>query len=102
MPKQRILATLIVLLMVPAVAQADRVINLVPDPVDLYNLEHQRVYIWGFDVPLAPGESIEAAELFFDDIRNYNDSPNDLYVHQLDWAQLGVDQSIWDDQSGGD
>jgi len=102
MSKQRIFATLVVLLMVPAVAQAERVVNLVPERPDLYDLDHYRVYIWGFDVPLAPGESIAAAELFFDNIRNYNDTPNDLYVHLLDWAELGVDKSIWDNQSGGD
>lgn len=102
MPKQRILATLIVLLMVPAVVQADRVVNLVPERADLYDLDHSRVYVWGFDVPLAPGESIGSAELEFDRIRNYNDAPNDLYVHLLDWAALGVDKSITDNQSGGD
>ena len=102
MPKQRILAILVVLLMVPAVAQADRVVNLVPNRADLYDLDHERVYLWGFDVSLEPGESVGSAELFFDDIRNYNSAPNDLYVHLLDWAEYGVDKSIRDNQGGGD
>ena len=102
MSKKNVLATLIVLVMVPAVAQAERVVNLVPDRSDLYDLDHTRVYIWGFDVALDPGETVSAAELFFDNIRNNDNSPNDLYVHLLDWAPLGVDKNIRDNQGGGD
>lgn len=57
---------------------------------DLWDLDHYKYYTWGIDWNLPQGETITAATLFFDDIRNYNSGPNDLYVQLLDSASNGV------------
>lgn len=61
-----------------------------PDPVDLCDLSHGMYYEWGIDLSIPPGETIVAASLFFDDIRNWKQNdPNDLYVHLLDDLNVG-------------
>ncbi|MCP4591923.1 MAG: PEP-CTERM sorting domain-containing protein [bacterium] len=72
-----------------------------PDPEDMSDLDHHWVYEWGIDVTLPANEHVVYAELTFEDIRNWDSNPNDLYVHLLDWAQLGFRQ-YYDNQRGGD
>lgn len=72
-----------------------------PTPSDLYGLDHYKYYTWGVNWDVPAGEVIVGAELFFDDIRNYNNSPNDLYVHLLDSVTDGV-TVFTDNQGGGD
>ena len=60
-----------------------------PSP-DLWDLNHDKYYTWGIDWILPQGEIIAAATLSFDDIRNYNSDPNDLYVQLLESASKGV------------
>ena len=72
-----------------------------PDPVDLYGLDHHKYYTWGINWSIPAGEVISGASLFFDDIRNWDSNPNDLWVHLLDTAPTGVSVS-WDGQGGGD
>ncbi len=96
------LALLVAVLAMPAIASADRAEVYKPEPrEDLYDLDHHFVYEWGLDILLGPGEEVSAAELFFDEIRNWDDQPNDLYIHLLDWAGLGV-VTHHDAQGGGD
>jgi hypothetical protein len=57
---------------------------------DLWDLNHDKYYTWGIDWNLPQGETIAAAILSFDDIRNFNSGPNDLYVQLLDSAFNGV------------
>jgi len=85
----------------PAAAGAGTT-TLVPDPPDLYDLDHSCYYTWGptLDEGLA-GQTIAQAVLRFDDIRNWDSSPNVLYVHLLDSAAPGV-TSYWDGEGGGD
>ncbi len=61
-----------------------------PSPADLYDLEHGKYYTWGIDWSVPDGEQIVGATLFFDNIRNYNSSPNDLWATALDSAASGV------------
>lgn len=101
MTGKRIITLVAVLLTASSMAGADTILTFTPDPEDLNGLDHSWVYTWGVDVSLDPGETVSAAELRFYNIRNWNNSSNDLYVHQLDWTELGVSQT-YDSQSGGD
>ena len=70
-----------------------------PDP-DLGDLDHWRYYTWGINCSIPEGEHITEASLFFDDIRNWDNNPNELYVHLLDSAIVGVEVG-WDFQGNG-
>ncbi|MBN1555811.1 MAG: hypothetical protein JXA11_13790 [Phycisphaerae bacterium] len=78
------------------------VIELQPNPVDLYDLDHGWYYTWGIvagrDIS---GFVITGASLFFDDIRNWDASDNDLWIHLLDSAPSGV-RAYRDYGGGGD
>ena len=88
-------------LSLPAAALAGTV-TLVPTPPDLYDLDHSRYYLWGPTIQADLSEqTITAATLRFDDIRNHDNSSNVLYVHLLDSAPDGV-TTYWDGQGGGD
>lgn len=65
------------------------------------DLDHSYYYVWGQNWTIPDGEQIVGAYLFFDDIRNWDTNPNDLYVHLLDNALTGL-RSYWDNQTGGD
>lgn len=74
-----------------------------PSPADLWDLDHGWVYGWGVveDASwLGEGEVITGATLSFDNIRNWNNSPNDLYVHLLDDFAYGTYR--WRDYTYGD
>ncbi len=72
-----------------------------PNPVDLHDLDHYKYYTWGIDWSIPDNEKIVGATLFFDNIRNYNSSANDLWVHLLDSVTSGVTVGH-DNQGGGD
>jgi len=55
-----------------------------PVPKDMYDLDHYRYYTWGIDMTAFQGTAITSAELSFDNIYNYNDADNRLYIHLLD------------------
>ena len=57
---------------------------------DLWDLNHDKYYTWGIDWNLPQGETIAAATLSFDDVRNNDAGLNDLYVQLLDSASNGV------------
>lgn len=83
-----------------AVADIETV-TLRPTPANLFNLDHTKVYLWGFDVALEPGDTVVAATLTFDNIRNWDNQPNVLYTHLLDLPTTGVQQRS-DYEGGGD
>ncbi len=66
----------------------------------LWDLDHYHYYTWGTDWSIPDNQTIVGATLFFDDIRNWDNKTNDLYVHLLDTAPLGA-KSYWDNQGGG-
>lgn len=72
-----------------------------PNPLDLSDLEHGHYYTWGIDWTIPDDERIESASLIFNDIKNWTNEANDLWVHLLDNSDSGV-QSYSDNQSGGD
>ena len=60
-----------------------------PSDSDLWDLEHERYYTWGIELDLPAGETVVAASLFLDDIRNWRTETNDLWVHLLDLDTTG-------------
>ena len=75
--------------------------QFVPGDHDMYDLDHYRAYEWGIRIELPETEEIVAANIFFRQIRNWDNNPNDLYVRLLDSNFEGIDTS-WDNQGGGD
>ena len=78
--------------------------NLQPTPADLYDLNHYKYYVWVPDWQTPADENIVGASLFFDNIRNWDNNQNVLYVHLIDLSRQvspGVYQGR-DNQGGGD
>ncbi|RPJ45976.1 MAG: hypothetical protein EHM19_04725 [Candidatus Latescibacterota bacterium] len=75
--------------------------DFTPTPADLGGLDHYYRYAWGFDVSSLAGMVILEAELVIEDITNYDNGENVLYIHLLDGAPLGL-TSAWDNAVGGD
>ena len=61
-----------------------------PSDLDIYDLDHGRYYTWGMERLWDDDEEVIAASLFFDDIRNWNNSSNDLFVRLLDTGPMGL------------
>lgn len=66
-------------------------------PYDLQDLEHGTAYAWGIDASaiIDAGQTITGASLFFNDIRNWRDESNVLFVSALntnDTTDVGVRQ----------
>ena len=101
MKPSRAIACVVVILGAPVIAAAGPIMEYNPSPQDLDGLDHHWAYEWGIDVTLPPGERVIAAELVFDNIRNWNSAANVLYVHQLDECDYGVTE-YYDNQGGGD
>lgn len=65
--------------------------TIVPPDTELDSLNHNEYYTWGIDVTWDPlVDEIVTASLFLDELENWNDLPNDLYIHLLDDGPLGV------------
>lgn len=68
---------------------------------DLWDLDHYYAYKWGLDWLVPEGEQIVGASLSFNNIRNWDPNPNDLYVNLIDTTHVGV-QTFYDNMGGGD
>lgn len=74
--------TMLILLL--AIAGSAGAYSSQPVPSDLYGLDHWKYYVWKIDdFSLSPGETIESASLFFNDIRNWDDNDNIMYLRIL-------------------
>ena len=89
------------LLALPRATRAGTV-TFVPNPPDIFDLDHQKYYLWGPTIDGAlDGQTVTGAVLRFENIRNWTTEPNDLYVHLLDEAPEGL--TVWTDyEVGGD
>ena len=68
-------------------------ISYSPSPGDMYDLDHAYYYTWGIDLGFNstdPGYEIQAAELVFSNIRNWDANPNILFLHLLESAPAGL------------
>ncbi|MEW6251682.1 MAG: hypothetical protein AB1716_13640 [Planctomycetota bacterium] len=101
MQRNVLLAVTVAFVALPAGAAADTLVRYSPQPSDLNDLDHYYAYKWGIDLALQPGESVAAAQLSFENIRNWDNAANILYTHVLDWTQSGVGR-VYDNQGGGD
>lgn len=85
--KSIVLACMVAVGVIVTTAKAD----LQPSPANLDNLPHGRYYTWEIDsadFSVPSGETITGASLFFDDIRNWANSDNKLFVSLLDGSDL--------------
>lgn len=56
-----------------------------PPDSDLYDLEHQKAYIWNIDVTWDYiNEIVDAMTLKIDSLHNWDNNDNDLWIHLLD------------------
>ncbi|RJQ17726.1 MAG: PEP-CTERM sorting domain-containing protein [Nitrospiraceae bacterium] len=68
---------------------------------DMLDLPHSAYFTWGIDWTLPSTEFITGATFSFDNIRNGDDDPNQLYIHLLPYAPFGTTK-YWDGEKGGD
>jgi hypothetical protein len=81
-----------------AVAHAD-MFTFSPTPKDLYDLDHLYYYKWGVNWTMPSGQTIQSAQLFFDNIDNWRVETDKLYINLLNSAPAGV--SVGYDNEGG-
>ncbi len=70
-----------------------------PASSDLWDLDHYYAYEWGIEWDVPEDETIVGASLHFEDIRNWDDQSNVLFVHLLDSDFSGV-HTTYDGQAG--
>ncbi len=75
--------------------------RLTPSDADLGDLDHYYVYRWGVVTPWAQNETVVSATLKFDDLYDWTNESNRLYIHLLDTPALGI-AVTYDNQGGGD
>jgi hypothetical protein len=71
---------------------------------DLGDLDHHLIYTWrldNIDIDLA-GRAITGASLFFDNIANWRQEENKLFVHLFDTAKNSGVRSFYDDNPADD
>ncbi len=80
-----------------------------PNPADLYDLEHGKVYLWGIDWEIPDNETITGAFLEIADLKNWREpvsDPNQLSIHLTNWTPGISDGDTtkvwsWDDSDSG-
>ena len=87
-------------------ANANNTYTFEPDPKNMYDLDHHKVYYWGIDLTskgFNTSDTIVEAELTFNHITNWTWERNVLYIHLLDNSNefVGLEQR-WDDQNPSD
>ena len=86
---KKVITTIALLLLFTFVTSNAAVHVFQPNPVDAYDLDHYRAYTWGIDWDFGD-EEISSVILTFDNIRNWNDEPNSLFIRMLDDAPAGL------------
>lgn len=92
--------TLVIVFLTSGVAHA---ISFTPTPVDLWDLDHYYNYKWNIDYDVPENQEIVSATLYLDNINNWTNEADVLYIHLLDRSggRSGV-TSNRDNQRGGD
>lgn len=99
--KKSVLFTATVLLVSSGLAMADATWQ--PDlsnnhTGDMGDLIHGRYYTWGIEYSIPTGKVITGATLSIENIRNWREEENDLWIHLLDDVPLGV--TVYQDNAG--
>ncbi len=79
------------------IAQAQTTTNYTPNPANLDDLDHHKLYTWKLtDIDLSTRE-ITGATLSFTNIRNWDNEANALHLHLFDDAVFNGVKSFYDD-----
>lgn len=72
-----------------------------PNPADMNDLDHHYVYTWKITgIPtIGTGQTVTSAKLTFTNMYNWDESPNDLFIHLLDTAKNSGVASFVDETS---
>lgn len=77
-------------------ARADT-LTFTPNPVDLDDLDHHKLYTWKVSNVNLQGQQITGARLTIRNISNWDANPNRLFIHLLDNARYSGVRSFTDD-----
>ena len=108
--KKIVFASLVLMLAMVGMVKAN-IYTLQPLPApnhDLWDLDHGYYYAWKItpsELNLSSGEIITGASLFFDNIENWDDQPNSLYISLLSGDDLSFSGKVYignDTLSSGD
>lgn len=94
--KRLILMTALILVLFSATQVSALVHTFVPDPPDVYDLDHYYYYTWGIE--WYQDVEIDDVVLTFKNIRNWDATENSLFIRLLDDAPVGLVRS-YDDVS---
>jgi len=86
------------MLLVASAASADT-LTFIPNPADLGDLDHHYVYTWRIDNVNLNGQVVTGATLRINNIRNWDNNPNMLFIYLLDTAKGSGVRSFVDDPS---
>lgn len=75
--------------------------SLEADPDDLNDLDHYYYYKWKINWTVPTGETIVGATLFLNNIKNWDNQANVLYIHLIDRSTVGSGVSSGSDNQGG-
>lgn len=84
-----------------AVSSFATIYTYTPNPADLNGLDHSYYYTWGMNRTWSDSEVVTGATLHFENIRNWDNNANVLYVHLLDDPKKGIVTKT-DNEGGGD
>lgn len=60
-----------------------------PHPADVYDLVHQKYYIWEATLSIPDGQTLAGASLFFDNINDWRIEPDDkMYIRLLSKSEM--------------
>lgn len=89
-------------MLLPAARAVAFTYTFIPNPQDLYDLDHYKAYKWGINWTVPTGQTITGARLSFLGIYDWIKEDGDmLYTTLLDNPSLGV-HVYTDNQGGGD
>ena len=86
------LAMLAAILAISAGQVSAETITYQPSPTDLWDLDHNYYYTWGIDTSDIAGMEIYEIELVIDNIDNWDNNENVLFLHLLDDATVGTER----------
>jgi len=86
------------MLLIAGTVSADT-LSFAPTPADLEDLDHHYVYTWRIDNVNLNGQVVTSATLRINNIRNWDNNPNMLFIYLLDTAKGSGVRSFVDDPS---
>jgi len=100
MKRATLMALLLAVACLVAAPASGAVYTYMPSPDELWELEHQWAYEWGFEWTHTD-ETITNVVLTYDNIWDWRVEIDNLYTHILDDPTIGTNR-YWDNEGGGD